>query len=83
MSPAVKPMPRQKSTGPELEGVKVEKTTLDKARIAFTWLKGKLPENERKRFMLATYLSQCIRGERSATDDYAAFIREEGRRLGK
>jgi hypothetical protein len=73
------PMARPKSEGPKLENAKLEQPTLDQARIVYAWLRSQLSEDERKPFMLATYLSQCIRGERNMADDYRKFLADQNR----
>lgn len=80
MTTAVRTMPRPKDTS-KLEGVKIRKDVLDRARISFTWIKSKM-ENPTN-FTLASYLSDCLEGKRSFIDDYASYIREESKRLGK
>lgn len=77
---AERTMPKQKPAV-ELEGVKIEKPLLDKARVAFNYIKGR--KADPRNYTLAAYLSECLRGERSLLDDHAAYIREEARKLAK
>ena len=84
MAGAVATMPKKKSeTAGEMEVTKIEKQVLDRARLAFSWVKSKLPFDRRKGYFLQNYLSECLREERSLMDDYAQFIREENKNLGR
>lgn len=74
---------KTREDAPEMEVTKIEKSLLDKARSALSWVKSRMPADTRKGYGLQNYLSDCLRGSHSLTDDYAAFIREEAKRLGK
>lgn len=65
----------------ELEGVKIEKAVLDKARVSLTHVKTK--EAKGKGYTLGKYISECLMGLRSLVDDHSAYIREESKKLAK
>lgn len=76
-----RPVGRPKSSGPGLEGVKIEIPVLDRARAAYSYVKRK--DKKGAGYTLARYLSECLRAERSLMTDYAEYIRSEARQLGK
>lgn len=80
MTTAVPTMPRKKESM-QLEGVKIDRDLLNKARIVFTWIKSQM--KDAANFTLAQYISQCLREERSLLKDYAKYINEEAKRLSK
>lgn len=84
MSFAADTMPRKRNPdAPVMEMTKIEKDLLDRARRALSWVKLALPESQRKGYGLQNYLSDCLRGHRRLLDDYAHFIREENKKLGR
>ncbi len=81
---AVATMPKKtKDDAPEMEVTKIEKDLLNQARSALSWVKSRLPADSRKGYGLQNYLSDCLRGKRSLSKDYDAFIDQEAKRLGK
>ena len=73
---AAMPRPKPKM---EVETTKVDRELLDKARVAFNYVKAK--DKDLRAYTLAAYLSDCLRGKRNLLDDHAAYIREEAKKL--
>lgn len=74
-------MGRPKSSGPPLEAVKIERDLLDKARSVFPWIRRQ--PTTPAGYTMATYISDCIRGQRSLLKDYAAYIADAAKQLKK